>query len=292
VDSANATAFTLRSTMYTNWKKFTDLATNGTYQNGDGSPNDQNRASAAEYQESQDNWHAAEANYKNQQNVVAQAQAALTGASLAYQSTQDRTVTAPLSGTIANFAARVGDAVSSPTSISTPNPVLFIGNFSNTVVKIPLNEVDVNKIVVGEEATLIFDAMRDKEFTGKVETIDTVGTNTAGVITYNATISIDHDDNTIKPNMTVTAAIETAKRDNVLVVPNSAIKPYQKGKAVLVPGPGKNTKSPLFHYVPVTVGLKGVSNTEITSGVTEGMDVITAGVTTAQLNTSTTTGSK
>jgi len=120
--------------------------------------------------------------------------------------------------------------------------------------------------------------------------IDTVGTNTAGVITYNATIGISNGDTNIKPGMTVTATIETSKHAGVLTVPNSAIKPYKGGKAVLEPGPGKTgSKTAQFHYVPVTVGLKGITDTEITNGLTEGTPIITAGVTTAQLNSVTTT---
>lgn len=282
VDAANATAFTLRSTMYTNWKKFTDLATNSTYENGDQTPNIDHRT-AAEFQEAQDNWFAAEANYKNQQNVVVQAQAALASASLTYQATQNRTVTAPLAGTIANFSAHVGDQVSAAAPGTAP--VLLVGNFSSYVVKLPLNEVDVNKITVGETATLVFDAMRDQTFHGTLETIDTVGTNAAGVITYTAVVRITDADTHIRPNMTVTVAIETAKHENVLIVPNSAIKPYKGGKAVLVPGAGNGSaKNAQFHYVPVSVGLKGITDTEITNGVSEGMHVITAGITTAQLN--------
>ena len=291
LNSAMATSYSLRSVMYSKWRRYLDLATNGTYQNADLTPNVANRHDAAEFQEAEADWNAAQANYNNQQVTVEGAQASLTAANLAYQATQDRVVNAPIAGTIANLSLGVGDQVSANTSSSTLAvasgvPVLFVGNFSRDIVRIPLNEVDVNKIQTGQNVSLVFDAMRDKKYTGMVETVDTVGTNTAGVITYNASIEITNADTNIKPNMTVTATIETSKHDNVLSVPNSAVKPYKGGKAVLAPGPGSDKKNTLFHYVPVTVGLKGVSSTEITDGVTEGMDVITGGLTTAQLNPS------
>jgi HlyD family secretion protein len=285
-DSAQATAYTLRSSMFSKWRKFMDLATNATYQNADLTPNTANR-DAAEFQVASDDWNAAQANDKNQLTAIAQAQSALTNTSFTYQATQDITVTAPAAGQVANFAFAVNDKVTaSSASAPVPVPILVIGDFSKVIVKIPLNEVDVNNIKPGQSASLTFDAMRDKPYNGHVDNVNLVGTNTAGVITYTAYIIIDNPDENIKPAMTVTVAIETAKHPNVLTVPNSAIKPYKGSKAVIVEGADKEAqvkdktgKLLPYHYVPVTVGLKGVSDTEVLSGVSEGTKVVTGGLT-------------
>ncbi len=284
--SAQATALTLRSSMYTKWRKFMDLATNATYQNADLTPNTGNR-SAAEFQVAQDDWNAAQANYNNQVVAIQQAQSALNNALLLNQATQDITVTAPAAGQVANFSYALNDKVtgSSATAVA-PSPVLVIGDFSKIIVKIPLNEVDVNSIKPGQTATLTFDAMREKTYKGHVVNVDLAGTNTAGVITFGAYIVLDNPDAYVKPAMTVTVAIETAKHMHTLTVPNAAIRPYKGNKAVIVTGPDKEAqvkdktgKLLPFHYVPVTIGIKGVSYTEVTSGVSEGTQVVTSGIT-------------
>jgi multidrug efflux pump subunit AcrA (membrane-fusion protein) len=85
--------------------------------------------------------------------------------------------------------------------------------------------------------------------------------------------------------MTATVSIETAKHENVLTVPNSAVKPYKGGKAVVVVGVTKDSqvknkagKKLPFHYVPVKVGLKGITRTEIISGVSEKTEVVTSSI--------------
>ena len=242
------------------------------------------------YIEENASWLQAEADYKNQTGAITAAQAALTKASLAYQATQDIVVTAPASGTIANFSASVGDKVTAVSAVSVPissgTPVLAIlSDLSKTAIRIQLNEVDVDKVKIDQPATITFDAFREKKYKGHVATIDAAGTNTNGVITYNAAIVIDNPDTNIKTEMTATISIETAKHENVLTVPNSAVKPYKGGKAVIVTGINKDSqvenkagqKLP-FHYVPVKIGLKGITKTEIIEGVTDKTQVVTSSI--------------
>ena len=56
-----------------------------------------------------------------------------------------------------------------------------------------------------------------------------------------------------------------------MIVPNSAIKPYQGGRAVRVPGENGE-----IEYIPVKIGIRGKSNTQILSGIEKGQEVITA----------------
>lgn len=237
---------------------------------------------------------ADEKKYLEADSAIASAKAQLSSASLSYQATQTGIVTAPAPGTVVNFSASVGDRVSAPTGTSaaaaslatSATPALVIlSNLSKYSVSIPLNEVDIDKINVGQTATLTFDAFRDRKYEGRVKDIDTAGTNTSGVITYNAYITIDNPDARIKPAMTVTVEIETAKHSDVLTVSNSAIKPYKGAKAVIVAGANRETqvkdktgKALPYHYVPVKTGLKGITKTEILSGVAEGTVVVKSGI--------------
>lgn len=242
--------------------------------------------------QAQKDFSTAEQKYKEADIAITAVKASVNSTWLAYQTTQDVVVTAPAPGTVANFSSSVGDRVTATlgtttlTAASSATPALVIlGDLSKVSIKIPLNEVDINKVKIGQPATIVFDAFREKTYKGHIATIDTAGTNTNGVITYNASVVIDNPDANIKTEMTATTSIETAKHENVLTVPNSAIKPYKGGKAVVVAGADKDSqvknktgeKLP-YHYVPITIGLKGATKTEIITGVSEKTQVVTSSI--------------
>lgn len=273
LDAANAGLFSLQGIMFNAWKVYTDIAENSTYQNADSSPNTGNRI-LTPFTIAQDNWLAAEANYKNQQSVIASAQAAATNAYTAYQATQDTVVTAPVSGTVHNLDGVVGTLVSAlpPTGQLVPVPVAILSTGQALTVKATVNEVDINKIKVGNTATITFDAILDKTFTGKIIQADEYGTNVAGVINYSIFASVDDGTELIKPGMTANLSIDTNKHENVLTVVNAAIRPYQGVKAIqTLDKKGKPA------YVKVTTGIKGADRTELLTGATEGEKVIIGG---------------
>ena len=87
-----------------------------------------------------------------------------------------------------------------------------------------MNEVDVAKIKVGQKTTLTFDAIDGLSIAGEVIDIDAVGTVTQGVVNYNVKIGFDTQDERIKPGMSVSATIIIEVKQDVLLIPNSAIK--------------------------------------------------------------------
>lgn len=278
LDAANAQLYGLQSVMYSAWKVYTDIAENSTFQNSDTSPNTTNRT-LTQFTTVQDNWLLAEANYKNQQSMIASAQAAATNTYLAYQATQDSVVAAPVSGSVHNLDGVVGTLVSATLQVTGGSaiPVLIISTGKALTVKASVNEVDINKIKVGDTATITFDAILDKTFTGKIIQADEYGTNVAGVINYNIFASVDDGTELIKPGMTVNLSIDTNKHENVLTVVNAAIRPYKGTKAIQTLD--KNGKA---IFVKVTTGIKGADRTELVTGATAGEKVIIGGTTTLQ----------
>lgn len=271
VDTATSNLYSLQSTMFSKWNTFKNLAESNTYQNSDQSPK-YNQRSAAEFHIAEDDWLSSESNYKKQQAVISQAQAALTSANLTYQSTQDTIVKATTEGTVANMLLSVGNSVSAKSATTTIPPALIIvSNNSGTSVVVSLNEVDIPKVLAGQKVTVTLDAFPGKIFEGRVKNIDTVGTNSMGVVTYNVLTTIDDPDPEIRPGMTANVDIKVAYAENVLAVQNAAVKPFQGKKAVQVIDP--KTKKPKF--LPVVVGIKGPEKTEIKSGISEGTEVIT-----------------
>ncbi|MFA6193303.1 MAG: HlyD family efflux transporter periplasmic adaptor subunit [Parcubacteria group bacterium] len=216
---------------------------------------------------------ASQQKYDDADTAISASQASVKAAKLSYDATQNATITAQVSGTVSNLSARVGDVVYfsdiTVTSTTIADPVLVIGDLSGYSVKIGINEMERSKIVLGQKATIKFDAIPDKEYTGEVEKVDDFGVEESGVITYNAYLSVTDQDERMLPKMTANVTIETNSRENVIVIPTKALKPYQNGKGVQVArsdSKGKQT----FEYAAVKTGLKSGSQVEITSGLEEG----------------------
>jgi len=190
----------------------------------------------------------------------------------------DYFIRATFSGVITNMDIERGDSVSSSTVVAT----LIT---KQKIAEISLNEVDVAKIKIGQKATLIFDAIPDLSISGEVAEIDSIGTVSQGVVTYDIKIVFDTQDERVKPSMSVSAAIITDAKQNVLLVPNSAIK--QQGEIGYVEMADNSEASAINtanisgvilknspYRQQVEVGVSNDEYTEITSGLKEGDSVI------------------
>jgi len=203
----------------------------------------------------------------------------------------DYFVRAPFAGVIATLNIKKGDSVSSATIVGT----LIT---KQKIAEISLNEVDVAKVKVGQKATLSFDAIAGLSITGQVTEIDTVGTVSQGVVSYTVKIAFDTQDERVKPGMSVSAAIVTDVKTDVLLVPNAAIKSLARqnfakqnlggqGETNYVEMPALNDlatakanpngavfKYPLRRQL-VEIGTANDEFTEITSGLKEGDVIVT-----------------
>ena len=145
-----------------------------------------------------------------------------------------------------------------------------------------LNAVDATKVQVGQRATMTFDAIDGLTLTGKVASVDTVGTVSQGVVNYTVTISFDSTDPRVKPGMSVDASIITDTAQDVLIVPSSAIKTANGTSYVqILPNvtASADSTAPVTSEtapedVTVTTGLSDDTNTAVTSGLTDGETVV------------------
>ena len=206
-------------------------------------------------------------NLKQRQNALLDAQETLA----------NYFVRAPFDGTIAKLNVKKSDSITSGTAI-----VTLITQ--QKIAQISLNEIDVAKIKVGQKVTLTFDAVDGLSITGAVAQIDAIGTVSQGVVTYNVQCTFDTQDDRIKPGMSVSAAIITDVKTDVLAVPNSAIKSQ-----------GGNTYVEIFDQTPaganaqggqgfasvvpprqqaIEAGLADDTQTEIISGLKEGDQIV------------------
>lgn len=280
LDTANATMYSLQSTMMTQWKSYMDLAQSGQYQNGDKTPRTDQRQ-LPEFISTNDDWLAAEAKYKNQQGVIAQAQAGLSSSWIAYQAVSP-IVTAPIAGQVDDITLILGMVISPSTNSSgnsTAQRLATIKTETTPIASFNLTEVDVTKVVAGKMVTVTLDAIPDKTFTGKVIGVDRTGVVSSGVTNYPTTVKFDTEAPGVLTNMSATANIILSHEDDVLLVPNMAIQTVSGQTMVRILKNGKITQQ------SVEIGIVSDTQTEIISGVNEGDTIITGTSTTTQSTT-------
>ena len=163
---------------------------------------------------------------------------ALQSAKLALQEAQttydDYTITAPFSGIIGNVTISPGDNAGPSTLIGT----IVTKQYQSTIV---LNEINVAKVAVGQPVEVTFNALPGVTATGTVTDVDAVGTVSQGVVSYNVVISYANDNPSIKAGMSINANIITSEVDNVVIVPNGAVKTINGMSYVQVPANGSTT---------------------------------------------------
>jgi len=216
---------------------------------------------------------------------VATAQAQIDNAQASLQTAIDNynytIIKAPFDGQIATLNVQKGDQAGG-TAVAT-----LITH--QKVATITLNEIDVANIKLGQQATLTFDAIDGLSIAGTVSQIDTIGTVTQGVVNYTVKISFDTQNDQVKPGMSVSAAIITASKTDVLAVPSSAIKTSGDQQYVLILQQADmqqadsttaqvTSKNPPAQQA-VETGISSDTLTEITSGLQEGDIVVTQTIT-------------
>lgn len=232
-------------------------------------------------------WLQAEDNYNNQATVISQAQANLTSSWYTYQQISP-TITAPISGVIGNLTLAPGFPILSPSSTTTTSSqkvgtiILPQGHIQATV---DISEIDAPKVASGQKVTMTLDAFPNETFTGKIVLVDTNGSVSSGVTTYPATILFDTDVQNVYPNMAVTAKIITSVKNDVILVPSSAVQTTSGQSTVRV------LKGGQLSSVPVQVGASNDTQTEITSGVSEGDQIVTSVINSSTTGTSGTSAS-
>ena len=224
---------------------------------------------------------ANEKKYKEADTAVSAANAQVTSAWLAYQQTA-ATIVAPISGTVNDISLQPGSVIAASTTgsdSSTSSDSTSDSNSSQTIasiktsgtptISVNLSEIDAPTVKVGDKATLTFDAFSGKTFTGKVTSIDTSGSVSSGVTTYPATITLDSPPEVLYPNMSVSAAIITHTKDDVITVSTAAVQTQDDQSTVRILKDGK------VQTVDVETGLSNDTQIEIVSGINEGDTVIT-----------------
>ena len=203
---------------------------------------------------------------------IQSASESLRSAEISMQNLQDTmnnyTITAPISGTIIEKDAKVGDAV------KTGDTLCIVYDLSYLEMNINVDELQISSISVGQQVQITADAVPDKTYVGTVTRVSMKGTANGGTTTYPVSIRIDDTDG-LRPGMNANAEIVVAEANNALVVPNAAVV---RGSYVLVTKDSPSAanadtamEAPEgFVYVPVKTGVSDDDYTQIVSGIQEG----------------------
>ncbi len=203
---------------------------------------------------------------------IQSASESLRSAEISMQNLQDAmnnyTITAPISGTIIEKDAKVGDAVKAGDTLC------IVYDLSYLEMSINVDELQISSISVGQKVQITADAVPDKTYVGTVTRVSMKGASNGGTTTYPVTIRIDDTDG-LRPGMNANAEIVVAEANNALVVPNAAVV---RGSYVLVTKDSPSAanadtamEAPEgFVYVPVKTGVSDDDYTQIVSGIQEG----------------------
>lgn len=170
-----------------------------------------------------------------------------------------------------NYSGVVSDLYVSPNQTISNNTKLAKLISDELVAKIEVDELDINKVQLGQTASLFIPAVSNDDIYGTVSYISDIGIVKDGITTYEVYISVEQNE-LIKSGMTVDASIILDKTENALLVPSSSIIDIKGGKAVRVLEDGD------IEGKPVEIGLSNDTMTEIISGI-ELTDVIITSLT-------------
>lgn len=213
-------------------------------------------------------------------------------------------IRSPIDGVVLMRKVEPGQTVAA----SLQAPVLFTlaEDLTRMELQVNVDEADVGQVKPGQQATFTVDAWPGRKYPAVIERVAYGSQVTEGVVYYPTTLRVNNDDLSLRPGMTATAEILTAVRDDVLLVPNAALRFTPRSNAgtkkkggildALLPKPprpesgrvpkeAKRKDAPRRVWVlrdgtptpvEVTLGLSNGRVTEVTGGALEpGMKVIT-----------------
>lgn len=169
-----------------------------------------------------------------------------------------------LARVISPFAATVTESSVLPgDQISAGQAAFRLDDLTSLYVDVEVSEVDINSVLVGQPAALSFDAILDREYHGEVVEVAKAGNNVNGVVSFKVTIELTDADELVKPGMTAAVNITIEEIQDVLLVPNRAVRLVDGERVVYL----------LENGTPVKTGIRLGSSSDTVS-VLAGGDVV------------------
>ncbi|MBX9959866.1 MAG: efflux RND transporter periplasmic adaptor subunit, partial [Burkholderiaceae bacterium] len=160
-----------------------------------------------------------QAQVQSAQASVAQREAALAQARVDLARTR---ITSPVNGIVIKRAIEKGQTVAA--SLQAPELFIIARNLRDMQVEASIDEADVGRIRAGQKASFTVDAFPGRSFEGQISQVRKAALNVSNVVTYVAVVTFSNTDGRLLPGMTANVRVITDQRDNVLKVPNAALR--------------------------------------------------------------------
>lgn len=172
------------------------------------------------------------------------------------------TIYSPMKGTVLQINVSEEEVVDRTTTLMT------VADLENMEVVIAVDELDIDKIKLGQQANIYSDVYPNDTFTGKVTKISMEGKSQNGITTYDVTVKLD-DRKTLMSGMNVDVEILADSKENVLVIPIDAVHKLNGNYMVTVKDESGNKKD-----IKVELGLATKDKVEIITGINEGNVIV------------------
>lgn len=129
---------------------------------------------------------------------------------------------APISGVVISRNVDQGQTVAA--SFNTPRLFVIANDLTKMQIEAAVSEADVGGVEEGQPVSFSVDAFPNRRFQGRVEQVRFAAVTNQNVVTYTTVVGVDNPDLKLRPGMTATAKIETGRRNDVLKVPNAALR--------------------------------------------------------------------
>jgi len=174
-----------------------------------------------------------DAQIRNGEALVRQRESQLAQARVDLERT---TIRAPVDGIVISRSVDAGQTVAA--SLQAPTLFLIARNLTDMQVEASIDESEIGRVAIGQDATFTVDSFPGRTFRGKITQVRKAALVVQNVVTYVAIISAANPDLTLLPGMTTNVRITVANRDQVLRVPNAALRYRPPGAAA----PAKSEK--------------------------------------------------
>jgi HlyD family secretion protein len=165
--------------------------------------------------------------YANAQAQLVRARASLDQAK---QRLEDATVSAPVAGTIIERTVSLGQVITSATGGAAAGTTLLkMADLDRVRVRALFNETDIGTVSASQNATVVVDAYPDRRFTGLVEKVEPQAVVQQGVTMFPVLVTLDNREGLLKPGMNGEVSVLIQERQNVIAVPNDAIRNTREG---------------------------------------------------------------
>ena len=202
-------------------------------------------------------------------NQVKKSALSVSDAELSLKGLQDDldqySISSPIAGKVIQKTVKAGDKVASQQGSTS---MAVIADLSALTMTMNIDELDISSVKVGQDVEVTADALENQVFHGVVNKVSVIGTSQNGVTTYPVEVLLSDVENTdLIPGMNVSATIVLEKKDDVLLIPTTAVK---RGNKVKMLGSGEEAE--------IETGIDDGTQVEVLSGLSEGDQVEIADV--------------